>query len=298
MPSLKEIRTRIETVRSTRKITSAMKMVAASRLRRVQNNIIHLRYYSSLLKQILEEVTGQLPITRQGVFLRERPDIRDVLIVSIGSNKGLCGTYNALVIKHTLKEIERLREEGARVRLFPVGERIEKFFAGREFDIAGSDHDIIDRFTFGPAAGFASMLMELFLKENAGRILIVYNKFENAVVHRLTTEQLIPVPVEDLVKEEAGEVGEPYEDPVILEPTAGEVAEAMCKKYISYNVFRILMDASASEHGSRMTAMHNATDNADEMLKSLILNYNKARQASVTRELMDIIGGGEGRGAL
>ncbi len=291
MQSLKETRSRIETVRSTRKITSAMKMVSASRLRKVQNNIVHLRYYSSLLRQILEEVTEQLPISGLGVFLKERPDIRDVLVISIGSNKGLCGTYNALVIKHTLGEIDRLRKEGSRVRLFTVGKRIEKFFTGRGFDIAGSNNGIIDKFSFGPADEFASAIMDMFLKENAGRILVVYNRFENAIVHRLTTEQLIPVPGETMMQAEREAGQELYEDPVILEPSSVEVAEAMCRRYISYNVYRIMLDASASEHGSRMTAMHKATDNADDMLRALTLKYNKARQASVTRELMDIIGG-------
>ncbi len=290
MPSLKEIRTRIASVRSTRKITSAMKMVAASRLRRVQNHIVHLRQYSLILKEILNDVMHHVPPSGHSVYMQER-DTKDVLVISIGSNKGLCGTYNAFLIKHTLKELYALREEGYEVKLMVIGKKIERFFAKREFEQISPDHDILEKPDYETASRFAGQIMDLYLRENLSRVVIVYNRFKNAVVHELTTEQVLPVSGELMVVDEETDYEFADEFPLILEPTRAEAVEYMTRQYIYYNHFRILLEASASENGSRMTAMHTATDNADEMLKSLTLSYNKARQASVTRELLDIVGG-------
>ncbi len=293
MPSLKEIRTRIGSVRSTRKITSAMKMVAASRLRRVQNYILYLRSYSLLLKQILDEVSEHVPLSEQSVFLKEKAPEGDVLVISIGSNKGLCGAYNAFLIKHTLKEIYSLKEQGFRVKLMVIGKKPERFFAKKDMEMIPCDHNTIDNVSYESASMFARQVMDLFLTENFSRVVMVYNRFKNAVVHQLTSEQVLPVPKEELLLTEEQKLGIHYDDPVILEPSSEEVVEYMTGQYIYYNFYRVLLDASASEHGSRMTAMHKATDNADEMIKTLTLSYNKVRQASVTKELMDIIGGGQ-----
>ncbi len=291
MPSLKEIRTRIASVQSTRKITSAMKMVAASRLRRVQNDIVHLRKYAWQLKKILDEVMDHVPVAGQGPFMKER-DTGEVLIIALGSNKGLCGTYNAFLIRHCLKELRRLRQEGHRAVIMPVGQKLWHFFSRREdTECLAVDHHIMERVGHGAATELAELVMDIHLRRNFSRVLMVYNRFKNAVVHQLTTEQVLPVPREEMIFDEEAIV-DPMDDmPVILEPDQEAVVEYMTRKFIRYNVYRILLDASASEHGSRMTAMHKATDNAEEILKSLKLSYNKARQAAVTRELMDIVGG-------
>ena len=290
MPSLKEIRTRIASVRSTRKITDAMKMVAASRLRRVQNHIVHLRQYASMLKDILNDMMHHVPFSGYSVYMKER-DTKDVLLVCIGSNRGLCGTYNTFLIKRTLSELYALREEGYEVKLMAIGKKIERFFAKREFELIASGHHILEKADYETAQGFAEQIMDLYLKHNLQRVIIVYNRFKNAVVHELTTEQVLPVPGESMVLDEEAYEGFADDFPLILEPNQGDAVDYMTRQYIYYNHFRILLEATASENGSRMTAMHKATDNADEMLKSLTLLYNKARQASVTRELMDIVGG-------
>lgn len=297
MPSLKEIRNRIHSVQSTRKITSAMKMVAASNLRKVQNNINHLRQYSWLLKKLLDEVMDHVPASAYGPFLRERSE-GEVLIVSLGSNKGLCGTYNALLIKQTLREVNALREQGLKVSLMPIGQRIDRFFSKRHDIICHeADHGLMERVGYSKAVELADRVMDLFLRGNFSRVLFVYNRFRNAVVHELTTEQVLPVPRDEIISLDEVIVDPMDEMPVILEPDRGSVVDYMSRKHIYYSFYRIMLDAAASEHGSRMTAMHKATDNADEMLKSLKLSYNKARQAAVTRELLDIVGGAGRRGA-
>ena len=289
MASLKEIRTRIASIRSTRQITSAMKMVAASRLRKVQNNIIHLRSYAETLKYILSDVMLRLPPSYLNVYLKPRYG-KDVLLISIGSDKGLCGTYNTLLIKRTLREKTALEDEGERVKLLVLGKKPARYFEKRKFDILEADGNTFNKMSYDSASAFAEYVTGLYLKENFGRVLIVYNRFKNAVIHELTVEQVLPLTEDDLISSLLPDDDIP-DDRIILEPEAEEVIDYMTRQYIYYNFYRILLDASASEHGSRMTAMHQATDNADEMLKSLTLSYNKARQASVTRELLDIVGG-------
>lgn len=290
MPSLKEIRTRIASIKSTRQITSAMKMVSASRLRKVQNNIVHLREYADTLKYVLGDVMLRLPPSYQNVFLKNRSN-NHVLVVAIGSDKGLCGTYNSLLIKRTLKEVYALQDVGVRVSLLVFGKKPAKYFAKRGFSVLSDIDPHFDKVSYEYAVEFANLIASQYLKKNYERVLIVYNKFRNAVVHELTVEQLLPVKEEDLL--DASDEEDRMDDPVILEPTPTEVIDYMTRQFLNYNTYRILLDASASEHGSRMTAMHKATDNADELLKSLTLSYNKARQASVTRELLDIVGGAE-----
>ncbi len=290
MASLKEIRTRITSIRSTRQITSAMKMVSASKLRKVQTNIVHLRRYATILKKITSEALEQIPVDQKSVFAKTRSS-GDVLVVCLGSNKGLCGTYNALLIKHTIRELKKLEHQREAARLMVVGKKPALFFQKKGYDLVEADHDLMDKISYESACRFAQKLMDLFLKEHFNRIILVYNRYKNAVVHELTTEQMLPLP-EDEVRE-AAEVDDLPEDDyaVILEPSPQEVGEVIIRRFICYNTYRIMLDASASEHGSRMTAMHKATDNADEMLKTLTLSYNKARQAAVTRELLDIVGG-------
>ncbi len=289
MASLKEIRTRIASIRSTRQITGAMKMVAASRLRKVQNNIIHLRKYAGILKYILRDVMLRLPPKYQNVFLTEREN-PDVLLITVGSDKGLCGTYNTLLIKRTLKEIYQLEESNKRVKVMAVGKKPARFFEKRGFKMLPANIENLDKVSYESAAAFAQHVTSVFLKENFERVIVVYNQFRNAVVHELTAEQVLPLTDEFLIEDMPADEEIPDER-IILEPAPEEVIYYMTEQYINYNIYRIMLDAAASEHGSRMTAMHKATDNADEMLKVLNLSYNKARQAAVTRELIDIIGG-------
>ncbi len=270
-----------------------MKMVAASRLRRVQNDIVHLRSYSHLLKHILDQVMDYLPPSKQNVYMRKKT-AHDVLVICIGSNKGLCGTYNAFLYKYCKNQINRLQKQGSKVQLMVIGKKPERvFLKNKDTEIIPGPHHLIEKPTYEAAADLSRQAMDLFLTKNFGRVIVVYNRFKNAVVHELTAEQVLPLAIDEmLLKKKAESVVLPNER-LILEPDHEQVVDYMCRQYIQYNFYRILLDASASEHGSRMTAMHKATDNAEEMLKNLTLSYNKARQAAVTRELLDIVGGAE-----
>ncbi|MFP4065331.1 MAG: ATP synthase F1 subunit gamma [Bacteroidales bacterium] len=288
MANLKELRTRIATIRSTRKVTGSMKLVAASKLRGVQDHILHLREYAGKLRQVLGEVIIRLSSPRSHPFMQPGAS-KSVLLICVGSDKGLCGTYNLEVIRETLRQMEALQEEGYKVRLMVLGKKPARFFELREFEMEAIDGEIMRKVSYQSADAFARQISDLYLKASFARVLFVYNRFVNAVIHDITTEQFLPLSVERLSgksPQDRAEAGE-----VILEPARDDVVDYLTLQYVSYNCYRILLDASASEHGSRMTAMHNASDNADDMLKDLNLRYNKARQAMVTKELMDIMGG-------
>jgi len=293
MTSLKEVRSRIASIQSTRKVTSAMKMVAASRLRSVQNHILYLRQYEKVLRTILDDMMLVMPAETYNFFMKSRQS-REVLIVCMGSNRGLCGAYNALVIKRTLQEIEKYENDGFRVKLMVVGKKLQNFFKKRDYTIMASDVESIDRLSQEKAAGFASKIKDLYLKEHTASVVVIYHRFRNAAVHDVFAEKVLPVSLGNISEVKARSVSESSQhERLILEPSSEQVLDHMVSQYLHYQCFRLLLDAAASEHGSRMTAMHKATDNADDLLKDLSLAYNKARQSNITRELLDIMGGAE-----
>jgi len=281
-------------VRSTKKITGAMKMVAASRLRQAQNKISHLRLYEQKLSGILYDMMEAMPVAAYHHLMR-RPESNDMLIICIGSNRGMCGVYNAMVIKHTLKEIQRLEEEGYRVKLMTVGKKIHDFFRKMEHPILRVDEESLEKLNADKASDFADHVRELYLKHHVAGVVMIYHQFRNAAVQDLRVEKLLPLDLKDLPSRggvsKENDQDEP--DPIILEPAPDEVWHYVTSKYLHNHCYRILLDAAASEHGSRLTAMHQATDNADKLIRNLSLSYNKARQADITRELMDIMGGAQ-----
>ena len=294
MPSLKEVRTRISSIKSTRQITSAMKMVASSKLLKSQRGITGLRQYALSLRQMVENLSRQLLPEEQSRFTLAGEN-RKVLLISIASNKGLCGTYNALVIKKTLDQLHVLEKDGFEVQLLLIGRKVEEYFGRRNFTIFEVNNQIIENVNYADSANFANDLMKLFENKEFGRIDVVYNRFKNAVFQQLVTEQFLPVGINlNPVMNNQEKFRFEQEDPrIILEPSRKEVAGTMIPKYIQLNTYRILLDASASEHGARMTAMQKATDNATELLKNLTLTYNKVRQAQITREIVEIVSGAE-----
>ncbi|MBW6498505.1 MAG: ATP synthase F1 subunit gamma [Bacteroidales bacterium] len=294
MASLKEVRTRIASIKSTRQITSAMKMVASSKLLKAQRGITGLRQYAGSLMQMIENLNKELQPEEKSLFTLAGEG-KKVLLLAIASNKGLCGTYNALVIKKTIDHISNLEQKGFEVQLFLIGRRAEDYFKSREFQIFETNHEVIDGVNYADSSALANHFMNLFSEKTFDRIDVVYNRFKNAVIHELLVEQFLPVPAV-LTKEKLPEVPTKFnvEEPaLILEPSRKEVAETMIPKFIQFNIFRILLDASASENGARMTAMQKATDNATELLKNLTLTYNKVRQAQITREIVEIVSGAE-----
>lgn len=317
MSNLKEVRTRISSIRSTRQITSAMKMVSASKLHRAQQSIYPLRTYASSLRGIISDILPQLPRSARKRFVD--PTARgEALVVSVSSNKGLCGTYNTLAIKKTLAHARTLEDEGYKVKLFLIGKKAERFFNKAGFEVYATDHNLVDKADTASADQFSSSILDAFSEGRFERVDVVYYQFRNAVFQKLAVEQVLPLDFESLASgtkagpdtqagpdanDDSGTKdgpdanddhgGDEPHSGFILEPDPEDVSETLIPRFLSTNFFRIFLESSASEHGARMTSMHKATDNADDLLHSLTLTYNKARQAMITREIMEIVGGAE-----
>jgi len=290
MANLKEVRTRISSVQSTMQITSAMKMVAASKLRRAQNAILTMRPYASKLLEIMQNLSGSLDKSDEGAWGTDRGD-QKILIIPITSNRGLCGAFNANVIKKTISLIEseyKSQLDKETLDLFCIGSKGADLLKSRGYTIKSLNHKIFDDLSFDNVVAIAEELMMDFAKRDYDKIILVYNQFKNAASQILTTEQFLPVASEESTDEKTE-----LQADFIFEPNKEEILEALVPKTIKIQLYKAILDSFASEHGARMTAMHAATDNANELLKDLKLMYNKARQAAITNEILEIVGGAE-----
>jgi F-type H+-transporting ATPase subunit gamma len=291
MANLKEVRNRITSVSSTQQITSAMKMVSAAKLRRAQDAIQQMRPYANKLKEILENLSASLD-SSEGVYSNPR-EVKNVLIIVITSNRGLCGGFNANVIKAA----NRLAKEGyknARVSILPIGKKAADFFKKTEYGIVGSDmprnlNELFDSLTFVNVAPVAEKVMELYAHGQFDKVELVYNQFKNAAVQITTVEQYLPVaPPQASAKGEKTAAND-----YIFEPSKEYIVADLIPRSLKTQLFKALLDSFAAEHGARMTSMHKATDNAGALIKELKLTYNKARQAAITGEILEIVGGAE-----
>ncbi len=293
MANLKEVRVRITSVNSTRQITSAMKMVSASKLRRAQNAIIGMRPYAQKLTSIMQNLTNDLDgSSDEGVYAADRGEHK-VLIVTITSNRGLCGAFNSNIVKSAVNLIEdkySAQYKKGNVDLMCIGKKGADGLVSAGFKPIDIITDIFDQLTFENTVPIAEELMQLFSNKDYDKIILVYNQFKNAAVQLLQEEQFLPV-VD--TNDDKVDIKEEVQANFIFEPNKAEILEALVPKAIKVQLFKALLDSFASEHGARMTAMHQATENADEMLKNLKLTYNKARQASITNEILEIVGGAE-----
>ncbi len=290
MPSLKEVRTRIESVNSTRQITSAMKMVAASKLRKAQNSIITMRPYAAKLRELMQNIATNLESSSQGKFSVVRP-LERILIVPVTSNRGLCGAFNANVLRQTNKIINEKYSsqlEAGNVSLYCIGKKGLEFFRKSKITILDSEINVFDKLSFETVVPLAEKLMKHFEDASFDRIVFVYNQFKNAGSQTLIEEQLLPIELP--AKVESNNVEGPE---FIFEPDKVQILDQLIPRTLKMQVYKMLLDSYASEHGARMIAMHKATDNASEMLKELKLTYNKARQASITKEILEIVGGAD-----
>jgi len=292
MANLKEVRTRIASVSSTQQITSAMKMVSAAKFRRAQVAIIGMRPYANQLNDIVAGID-----TGDGVQTpyQEVRKLQHVLLVVVTSNKGLCGAFNSNVIKQAQARIDFYRShatesEPAQLSLMTIGRRGSEFFAKRFDNVVGSYDDLLDGISFDAAATLADQLMQQFAGKQYDRIELIYNQFKNSLVQILSTEQFLPIEPQQLVGAKAqGAVANDY----IYEPSKEEILREMIPLTLRSHFYRVLLDSLAAEHGARMNAMQKATDNASELLKELRLSYNKARQAAITNEIIEIVSGSE-----
>lgn len=285
MANLKEIRNRIASVGSTMQITSAMKMVSAAKLKRAQDAVTQMRPYAGKLKEILANLSSSLDLS-ENAYSDARSEGK-VLIVAISSNRGLCGGFNNNVIKrvnHLLSEDFANQQ----VELLCLGKKVTDAFRRSEIRIDNSEFGVMDIFadlSFENASIIAENIMEKFVAKDYNKVIVIYNSFINAATQEVKTEQFLPViPTVN----EGSSTGD-----YIFEPSKEEIVEELIPKSLKLQLFKGLLDSYASEHGARMTAMHKATDNAKELKRSLTLSYNKARQAAITSEILEIVGGAE-----
>ncbi|WP_299533775.1 ATP synthase F1 subunit gamma [Ulvibacterium sp.] len=282
MANLKEIRNRIGTVSSTMQITSAMKMVSAAKLKKAQDAITQMRPYADKLTELLQSLSANLDADAGGKFSDDR-EIQKVLVVAITSNRGLCGAFNSNIIKQCVS-LSRERYGDKQVDFMAIGKKGNDIL-GKKNNVIANHSEVYDTLTFDTVTVIAEELMEHFTNGSYDRIELVYNKFKNAATQFVMTEQFLPI----LPAQEGATSVTDY----IFEPSKEEIVEQLIPKSLKTQLYKAIRDSFASEHGARMTAMHKATDNATELRDQLKLTYNKARQAAITNEILEIVGGAE-----
>jgi F-type H+-transporting ATPase subunit gamma len=280
--TLRDIRRRIRSVESTRKITKAMKLVAAAKLRRAQDRIIAARPYASKMAELLASLVGRAGEASHPLLAR-REGARKRLVV-ITADKGLCGAFNSNILRASLAF---LREAGAAdVTLVVVGKKARDFYRRRQWEIKSEMLGFFDRLAYAHARELAGQLMQAYLSGEADEVHLMYNEFRSVAVQRVKRERLLPI--------EAGPAGgQGAAGDYIYEPSPEAILASLLPRHVTTQVYRALMESVAGEHGARMTAMELATKNATEMIDVLTIQYNKARQERITKELLDIVGGAE-----
>jgi len=282
MANLKEIRNRISSVGSTMQITSAMKMVSAAKLKRAQDAIIQMRPYANKLTDLLVNLSSSLDSAEGGEFSTER-EIKNVLLIPITSNRGLCGGFNANIIKQTLSLINDF--ENQKISILSIGKKSSEYFKNNNYNINSIHDEVFNDLNYENIAHISQQVMDMYLEEKFDKVILIYNQFKNAATQIVMSENYLPV---ESPKDEKSSIGD-----YIFEPNKKEIIEELIPKSLKTQLFKAVLDSHASEHGARMTAMHKATDNASELKKDLTLSYNKARQAAITAEILDIVGGAE-----
>ncbi|PKP24577.1 MAG: ATP synthase F1 subunit gamma [Bacteroidetes bacterium HGW-Bacteroidetes-2] len=286
MANLKEIRNRITSVSSTMQITSAMKMVSAAKLKKAQDAITAMRPYANKLTQLLQTLSASLEGDSGSKFAKER-EVKNVLIVPITSNRGLAGAFNTNIIKEA-KNLASTVYAGKKVDFYTIGKKGNDILK-KTHPVIQNNNTIFDELDFETVSVIAEKLMELFTEGKYDKIVLVYNQFKNAATQIVAKEQFLPIIPIQLAEGTTTTQNSDY----IFEPSKEEIVNQLIPKSLKTQLFTGIRDSVASEHGARMTAMHKATDNATELRDALKLSYNKARQASITNEILEIVGGAE-----
>ncbi len=282
MANLKELRSRITSVSSTMQITSAMKMVSAAKLNKAQQAITAMRPYSDKLTELLQSLSASLEGDSASAYGEQR-EVNKVLVVAIASNRGLAGAFNNNIVKG-VRALYENEYAGKQVDFVTIGKKVNDVVS-KTHTVVANKSEVFDDLTFANVADIAEELMQLFINGSYDKIVVVYNKFKNAATQDVTTEQFLPiVPVENVTTTNVD---------YIFEPSKEEIVEQLIPKSLKTQLYKAIRDSFASEHGARMTAMHKATDNATELRDALKLSYNKARQAAITNEILEIVGGAE-----
>jgi F-type H+-transporting ATPase subunit gamma len=288
MANLKEVKERIKSVSSTQQITKAMKMVAAAKLRKAQDRIIKMRPYASRLSGVLTNVSANMEANVSSPYTVQRA-ADQVLIILITSDRGLCGAFNSSIFKAAMRIVkEKYERQFAqdRVTFLPLGKKALDYVKRRNLNHIADHSDIFGRLTYDESRGIANQVMQFFADGRFDRVELVYNSFKNVATQIVNTEQFLPIAVETGAEHEAA-------TEYIFEPNPEYIVEELIPLSLNIQFFKSLLESNASEHGARMTAMDKATENAGELLKQLKLTYNSTRQAAITKEILEIVGGAE-----
>ncbi|NUN10127.1 MAG: ATP synthase F1 subunit gamma [Ignavibacteriaceae bacterium] len=285
MPTLRDIRGRIRGVQSTQKITKAMKMVAAAKLRRAQDAIINARPYAKKISVTLGRLIGDEE-RENSIYLAEKENVENILLVVVTADRGLCGAFNTNIIKEaTAYHKKMMKEEGKNVDLFCIGKKGYDFFRKRDFNVVGNAVGVFQGLNPDKSNQLADLIIKPYVEGKYDQIYFVYNEFKSVVSQKIISEDFLPITVRFNPEEKK------YIDNYIYEPSRKKIVEYMLPKYLQNQVWRVLLESNAAEFGARMTAMDNATTNASDLMKSLRLTYNKARQAAITKEILEIVSG-------
>ena len=283
MPNIKEVKNRIGSVKSTQQLTKAMKMVAAAKLKKAQDKVTELRPYSNKLNEILSNLSGSI-----NNRLFEKRKVKNTLIIVVASDKGLCGSFNSNIFKlfNSIAEEKNLNPNSTII--MPIGKKANDFFKKKNFKLIDEFWTTLNGFSYSDASRIFDYVHKEYISNNIDQVHIIYNEFKNVAVQKSVIEKFLPIE-ESLSEDESSSVNNNY----LFEPNKSDIANSLIPQTLKTQILKSVFESNASEQGSRMTAMSQATDNAGELLKELKLTYNRTRQAAITKEILEIVGGAE-----
>jgi F-type H+-transporting ATPase subunit gamma len=287
MATLREIRQRISGVKNTQKITKAMKMVAAARLRRAQESIISARPYARKLGELLRHLVTKVDVNLNALLVGR--ETKNVLLVVVTADRGLCGSFNSNIIKAAVQHLKG--QSAVNVKVLTIGRKGSDYFGKRDHNVIAKHVGIFNDLDFHHARGIVQEITDGYLNGEHDRVQIIYNEFKSVIQQRIVVEQLLPIPPEEI--QPAKDLHSLAQVDYIYEPSSAEIVDALVPLHLNFQMWRILLESNAAEQGARMSAMDNATENAKELIRDLTLKFNNARQASITKELLEIVSGAE-----
>jgi F-type H+-transporting ATPase subunit gamma len=293
MASVQDIKRRIRSVRNTSKITRAMELVAAAKLRRAQARIEAMRPYADTMRELIGGVGRAATSVRGLPLLQQREEVSTVAVVPLTGDRGLAGAFNAQILRRAFALERELRRDGKQVRWVAVGKKGRSTLTFRRYEIAGEYTGFTDRPAYSDAQAIAHRVADLFVEDEVDRVVLVYNRFESALSQKVTEQEILPIAADILETDEDERRQDALRGDFIFEPEPEEILERLLPVYLETQVYRALLESTASEQGARMTAMRNASKNAGELIDRLTLDMNRARQAEITQEILEVVGGAE-----
>ena len=283
MPNIKEVKNRIGSVKSTQQLTKAMKMVAAAKLKKAQDKVTELRPYSNKLNEILSNLSGSI-----NNKLFEKREVINTLIIVVASDKGLCGSFNSNIFKMFSSIAEEKNLKSNSTIIMPIGKKANDFFKKKNFKLIDDFWNTLNGFSYSDASKIFDYVHKEYINSNVDQVHIIYNEFKNVAVQKSVIEKFLPIE-ESSIENESDSINNNY----LFEPNKSDIANSLIPQTLKTQILKSVFESNASEQGSRMTAMSQATDNAGELLKELKLTYNRTRQAAITKEILEIVGGAE-----